>query len=193
VTKKYYITDRKAIGGVEPLLESIARNISEGVDLIQIREKDLTARELFHLVRKAVELARRSINNSRILVNDRMDIALACRAHGIHLPADSLPPRELRSFVPENFLIGVSCHEVHELVATESEGASFAVFGPVFAPLSKATYLPPRGLEQLRQAARIVNIPVYALGGISAENIDQCIDAGAAGVAGISLFQKDHS
>ncbi len=186
--RRYYITDRKSAGGIDALLQRIARHLAGGIDMIQIREKDLPARELAALVRRVLNLP--NPWNTRILVNERADIALATGAHGVHLPSDAIPAARLRAVVPPDFLIGVSTHTLEEAIGAERSGASFIVFGPVFAPISKLSDLPPRGLGELARVCSGVRIPVFALGGITVENTNLCENAGVAGVAGISLFSK---
>jgi thiamine-phosphate pyrophosphorylase len=172
---RYCITDS---------LEVAARASKAGVEMIQIRAKEISALSLADLVRSALAVA----GASKILVNTRTDIALACGAHGVHLPARSIAPGLIRAIAPAGFLIGVSCHTIDELAVAEQEGADFAVYGPVFPAISKPAG-PPVGLEGLREAVRSVKrFPIYALGGITNQNAAGCIDAGAAGVAGISLF-----
>jgi len=171
--KRYCITDS---------LEVAARAARDGVEMIQIRAKQLSARELSSLVRSVLRVAQAS----RILVNTRTDVALACSAHGVHLPAGSMAPETIRRITPAGFLIGVSCHTIDELHAAEREGADFAVYGPVFPSVTKMVQ--PIGIEAFHRAVISLRLPVYALGGVTAENAPQCIEAGAAGIAGISLF-----
>jgi thiamine-phosphate pyrophosphorylase len=180
---RYYITDRSAFGGsTDALLACIATNIATGVDYVQIREKDLSALALLDLTRRAVALAQG--RKTRILVNDRADIAVAAGAHGVHLRAGSITPVDLRPTLRPDFLIAVSCHTRDDIRA--AAGADFIVYGPVFASPGKG---PAIGLEALAEAARIATMPVLALGGIDVHNADACVRAGAAGIAAIRMFQ----
>ena len=167
------------------LLDAIERNLAAGVTWIQIREKDLSARALFELVEAASKLP--NPHGSKIIVNTRADVAIAAGAAGVHLPSGSPAARFWRR---PGFLVGVSCHSVDDVRNAEAEGADYAVFGPVFPPRSKTARTEPRGLEGLRRATADVRIPVLALGGVTRENSDACISAGAAGIAGISLYQE---
>lgn len=175
------ITDRRHFNSIAELLECIARSPA---GWIQIREKDLKDRELAALTRQVLE-----VTDKKVLVNTRADIAIACAAHGVHLPSGSLPPAELRRITPPGFLIGVSCHSIEEVTRAGREGADFVVFGPVFAPRSKPLHGPIAGLALLAAACRAASIPVLALGGITSENTPACIEAGAAGIAAITLFE----
>jgi len=182
----YYITDRKQAPG--DLLAVVGRALRAGVDLVQIREKDLDARALLDLTRAVLHLA--AATSAKILVNTRADVALAAGAHGVHLPAGSVAPAEIRKISPTGFVVGVSCHDPGEVRRAALEGADLVVFGPVFETPSKLAYGPPQGLKKLRQACRAANIPVFALGGVGLHNAVECLAAGAAGIAGISLFQQ---
>ncbi len=184
---RYCITDRHAAGGEIALLAHVERAAAQGVDWIQVREKDLCARDFCVLVRRIVALA--APHGTRVLVNSRADVALAAAAHGVHLSGDSVAPSAIRAVVPAGFLIGVSTHSTEELRRAESEGADFAVFSPIFPVVSKAGYGPALGIEGLHEAVGQVSMPVLALGGVTRENADACVAAGAAGVAGISMFQ----
>jgi thiamine-phosphate pyrophosphorylase len=182
-----YITDRRSLAS-GTLLDSIARNLAAGVEWIQIREKDLSARALFELVEAAGKLPNPhgSPYGTRFIVNTRADVALAAGAAGVHLPSGSPAARVWRR---PGFLIGASCHSIEEVQAAENEGADYVLFGPVFPPLSKSG-LDPKGLYTLARAAGAVRIPVLALGGVTRENTAACVSAGAAGVAAISMFQS---
>lgn len=173
------ITDRR--------FDAVPGLFAGGADWVQIREKELTARELVELVRNAMAMP--SFYSVKVLVNSRVDVAIAVGAAGVHLPSGSIAATEWRAITPPGFLIGVSCHSLDDVLRAESEGADYVVFGPVFAPLSKTSDLAPRGLEELARVCAAVRIPVLALGGITSENASACVDAGAAGVAGITMFK----
>jgi thiamine-phosphate pyrophosphorylase len=155
---------------------------------VQIREKDLDDRALYSLAR----LARSALPPAvRLLINGRLDIALAAGVAdtgGVHLPADGPPAAALRARFGPGVLLGVSTHSVEEIERARRDGADYVTFGPVYATPGKARYGPPVGLALLRRAAA-VGIPVYALGGVTLERIGEVAAAGAAGVAGIRLFQ----
>ena len=158
-----------------------------GVSLIQLREKSLTARALFELAARSADLTRGT--RTRLLVNDRADVARAAGADGVHLTTHSLEASIVRHTFGPDFLIGVSTHTLAEARAARDQGADFAVFGPVFDTPSKRAYGPPVGLEALREAAqRLSPFPLVALGGVTAGNAADTLDAGAGGVAAIRLF-----
>src|SRR6266704_1588571 len=172
-----YVTDRRQ-GDVRACAR---RAVRDGMDMIQIREKDLPAKDLFDLVCEIRDLA--AGTTTRVLVNDRLDIALAARVDGVHLPSNGLPPERVR---PHAQVVGVSTHAIEEAIAAEQARADFIVFGPIFeSPGKKAV-----GLEPLRNVVASVKIPVLAIGGITAMNCQKVLNAGAAGIAGIRLFQK---
>lgn len=177
--------------GAHTLHDSIRRAAAAGAGWIQIREKDLDSRSLVELVRFAVAETRGT--SARVLVNDRLDVALAANAAGVHLGENSLPVEAVTEWRGStgrlDFLIGASCHSLESARAAERGGADHIFFGPVFATPSKATFGAPQGTERLREVCASVGIPVLAIGGVNAGNARDCLAAGAAGIAAIRLFQ----
>jgi thiamine-phosphate pyrophosphorylase len=218
----YYITDRAAFAGDEParrrqLLDKISEAARCGVDYIQLRERDLSARELEQLTREAIDAlgkAQKLASGNRrpataLLVNSRSDIALAAKAAGVHLRSDDISPQEVREIwhrgaagtlsaesgqsharenSSQNPIVAVSCHSPADVAQAAANAADFAVFAPVFE--KKDASAPSAGLAGLREACR-AGIPVLALGGITLENAQSCLEAGAAGIAAIRLFQEN--
>ncbi|MFY9619191.1 MAG: thiamine phosphate synthase [Pyrinomonadaceae bacterium] len=169
------------------ILEQVSAAVAARLDLIQLREKRLTARVLFELSEQSAALTRGSA--TRLLVNDRADVAAAAGADGVHLPAQSIDAATIRRTFGDDFLIGVSTHSLAEAQIAKEDGADFVVFGPVFATPSKENYGPPTGLRNLESVAKqLAPFPVLALGGIEVTNARECLRAGASGIAGISLF-----
>jgi thiamine-phosphate pyrophosphorylase len=169
------------------ILALIRAAVDAGIQLIQLREKDLTARHLFELTARAAEIIRGT--SSRLLVNDRADIAAAAGADGVHLTTRSLQPHVVRQSFGPDFLIGSSTHSLSEAMAARDGGADFAVFGPVFETVSKTRYGPAVGIEALARVAReLAPFPILALGGISKANAADCLRAGAQGIGAIRLF-----
>jgi thiamine-phosphate pyrophosphorylase len=162
--------------------------IAAGVDFVQIREKDLPDRQLFDLSARCVALAQGT--DCKVLVNGRADIALAAGAHGVHLPSRGLRPGDLGRCLPDGFLVGVSVHSIREARQAQHEGADYVLLGPIFPTPSKLALGRPLGLSYLRLACRSVQLPILALGGMRLELFEETLAAGAAGVAGISFFQK---
>lgn len=188
----YLITDRQQFSSSSPLawqaqLATIALAAQAGCQLIQIREKDLSARELCTFVRAAIEAARPF--GAKVLVNDRLDVALAAGADGVHLRVTSLPAATVRRLVSPEFLIGVSTHSLAEAEAA-ADSADFLVCGPVFPTPSKSQYGPPLGLERFAEICQHVQLPVLALGGITMQNYADCFRHHAAGLAAIRLFNQ---
>jgi thiamine-phosphate pyrophosphorylase len=182
-----YITDRRALDP-SPLLPVVLTAICAGLDFIQIREKDLPARALIEIAGPAVADA--SGTKTRIVVNGRLDVALAVGAAGVHLGTQSLPARAVREHVPRSFLVGVSCHSLNEAMDAEAAGADYALLGPIFETPSKLPYGPPLDLTKLAEVTARVKLPVLALGGITIGRVKACVEAGASGIAGISIFQN---
>jgi thiamine-phosphate pyrophosphorylase len=199
-----YVTDRKALpamAGAEPasaLLECIQQAARAGVDWIQLREKDLDGLPLFELAGKAIAACAAASSGAgkqaRVLINDRLDVAWAIQAAGVHLSEHSVPARALthwrnRAGRP-NFLAGASCHSLEAAKQAAAAGADYIFFGPVFATPSKQAFGAPQGLRKLEVICRAVSLPVLAIGGITSQNAADCLQAGAAGIAAIRLFQE---
>jgi thiamine-phosphate pyrophosphorylase len=171
----------------QAVLDQISTAAEAGIELIQIREKQLSARVLFELAKRAVEQTNGTA--TKILINDRADIALGAGAAGVHLTTQSIHASRIRKTFGEDFLIGASTHSLDEATAACEGGADFAVIGPVFETRSKSGYGRPLGLEALADVSRrLAPFPLLALGGVSIENAQACLKAGASGLAGISLF-----
>jgi thiamine-phosphate pyrophosphorylase len=207
------VTDRRSLRLApgetltDVLLGKIEAAAAAGVDWIQLREKDLPGKDITALAREAMRrvtqppsLACRTPRNlvPRILINDRLDVALAECAAGVHLGENSLPVKEAKRLidaaipgrsVADDFLTGVSCHSLAAAQAAASAGADYLFFGPVFTTPSKAAFGPPQGLDLLAKVCRSVSIPVLAIGGVTLENAATCLASGAAGIAAIRLFQ----
>ncbi|HLZ11199.1 MAG TPA: thiamine phosphate synthase [Candidatus Acidoferrum sp.] len=200
-----YVTDRRSLplavssDAIPLLLETVASVAAAGADWIQLREKDLCGRESLEFARSALAAVRARAPKTRILINDRVDVALAAGAGGVHLSENgfSVPDARLLAARFErdsgtrlDFLIGVSCHSLGSAQGAARDGADYIYFSPIFHTPSKAFYGPPQGIERLQQICRAVSIPVIAIGGITLENVASCYAAGAAGVAAIRLFQE---
>jgi thiamine-phosphate pyrophosphorylase len=183
--RNYAISDSQLLGGAEHVPEWVANLENAGVDIVQIREKSLSTGELVCLVTACLLRCSRI----RLLVNARVDVALACGAHGAHLPGDSPQPSVWRGIAPPGFLFGVSCHSIDDARAAQLGGADFVVAAPVFDPLSKPAYRQPLGIEELKRICHTVTLPVFALGGVTRQNAADCLAAGAVGVAGITLYR----
>ena len=197
----YYITDRKSLGETdaqqrEALLRRIADAACAGVDLIQLREKDLSSRELERLAGEVLRAVRDNSTTTKLLINGRADVALACGADGVHLPAGEIAAPEVRVLWMRSSdrrpLIGVSAHSADDVRDAQAQGADFAVLAPIFEKAQTCT--PGIGLEALRtacaEAAAAGRFAVLALGGVTLSNARSCVEHGAAGVAGIRLFQQ---
>lgn len=164
------------------------------MDWVQVREPDLAARRLLALAGEAVRLSASLTPAARVLVNDRLDVAIATEAAGVHLGGESLPVEDVvrwrgRGDGRPDFLIGVSCHSLVAVERAEWAGADYVFFGPIFDTPSKRNFGAPQGLARLGAICSAVKIPVIAIGGITATNAADCVQAGARGIAAIRLFQ----
>jgi thiamine-phosphate pyrophosphorylase len=160
----------------------VAEAFAAGVDFVQLRAKELDARALLTLAAQAARVK----GPGKLLINDRVDVALACGADGVHLPSNRAPVSAYRSITPAGFIVSVACHSQAEVERAAGEGADLVVLAPIYATPDKG---PPIGLDSLQQAAGI-GIPVLALGGITCENAALCRTAGAAGIAAIRVFEE---
>jgi thiamine-phosphate pyrophosphorylase len=178
------VTDRSLVTGA--LEEAVEACLGAGLKAVQLREKDLAARDLLSMARGLRESTRR--HGAKLLVNDRADVALAVGADGVQRAGTSLPVSALRSITPPGFLIGASVHSLAEARAAESEGADFLLFGPVYDTPSKREYGPPQGLSVLERIASAVRLPVFAVGGVTPARVGEITRAGALGVAVIAAI-----
>jgi thiamine-phosphate pyrophosphorylase len=200
-----YVTDRRSLplstsaDAHHLLLDSISNAAAASVDWIQLREKDYSGKEWTELVRESLSRMKGSGSGTRILVNDRLDVALACGAGGVHLSENGIPVVEacrLRDEylaernLQQDFLVGISCHSLGAALGAARGGADYIYFSPIFFTPSKANYGPPQGVDRLARVCAAVDIPVIAIGGITQQNALECFAAGASGVAAIRLLQE---
>lgn len=181
----YLITDRNATRG-RPLVAAVEAAAHAGIAAVQLREKDLNPRQLYALAEEMRGVL--EATGTRLLINDRADIAVAAGLHGVHLTSNSLTPGAARKCLPAEALVAVSTHSLAEARAAESFGADFITFGPVFPTASKAAYGKPPGLDELARVCTMLKIPVFALGGVTPERVELCLQAGAHGIAAISAL-----
>jgi len=177
------VTDRAQTRGRD-LVEVVGEALSGGVRAIQLREKDLSTRELYYLADRLLSITRAA--GAALLINDRVDVAMALGAEGVHLTRRSLPPKETRNLLGGDKLIGISCHSAAEVREAAEEGVDFVVLGPIFETPSKAAYGPPLTTAALREARAVTSLPLLAIGGIKTDRIPEVVAAGADGVALIS-------
>jgi thiamine-phosphate pyrophosphorylase len=196
-----YVTDRLSLGAADPVAELLAKvrlAVQAGADWVQIREKDLPGRALLDLARSAVAVAKAANAAARVYVNDRLDVAIAAGAAGVHLGGESLPAADVVRWcrsgnAPPHFGIGVSCHSLDDAREAQRAGASYVFFGPVFDTPSKKAFGPSQGVQRLAEVCAAVRIPVIAIGGVNEENAPACLRAGASGIAAIRMFQDAQS
>jgi thiamine-phosphate pyrophosphorylase len=199
-----YVTDRRSLAletsvdASSALAKKIGGLAAAGVDWIQLRERDLSAKALAMFVREALASVqshpKANGQETRMIVNDRADVAITEGADGVHLGENSLPVSEVRLLIesrqsPKKFLLGASCHSLESAKSAAADGADYIFFGPVFATPSKARFGEPQGVGRLAEVCRSLSIPVLAIGGITLENAAACLTAGATGIAAIRLFQ----
>lgn len=181
----YLITDRLQTG-TRNLHDVVEEALDGGAKAVQLREKDLSSRELYELAYDLRKLTSRY--GAKLLINDRLDIAMAVDADGVHLGGDSIPIYRARKLLGTQRLIGVSCHNQVSAITAQEKGADFITFGPVFYTPSKEKYGKPVGIDKLESVTHLLSIPVFAIGGITAATAREVVAAGAAGIALISAI-----
>lgn len=181
----YLITDRNQTGSLR-LIDVVEDALKGGVRAVQLREKDLSGRELYELAYDLRKLTTKY--DARLIINDRVDIALAVEADGVHLGLNSMPMHRVRKLLGNDRLIGLSCHNQINAIMAQENGADFITFGPVYYTPSKASYGNPVGIEKLELVSHMLEIPVFALGGIKKDNIDAVMAAGATGISMVSAI-----
>lgn len=177
------VTDRHQTNG-RPLVSLLQRVLTAGAPAIQLRERDLSARELVTLAREAQAVT--ASRGSQLFINDRIDVALALEGVGVHLRGNSLPVSVARQLLGAQCLLGVSVHAVEEVLSAESQGADYIVLGPIYKTPSKQMFGPPLGIHTLEKACRLVRIPIIGIGGVTAARAREMRRAGAFGVAVIT-------
>jgi thiamine-phosphate pyrophosphorylase len=186
----YLITDRKQTGS-RTLTETVEEACKAGIRAVQLRERDLNTDHLFELAKKLRGITRRY--NARLFINDRLDIALAVDADGVHLPESSLPISEVRKLLPGGKLIGASVHSLDRAKKAERDGADFLVLGTIYHTLSKPDLIKPAGTESIALITQNISFPIFAVGGITPDKARECVEAGARGIAVISSIMQSDS
>ncbi|MCL5023271.1 MAG: thiamine phosphate synthase [Nitrospirae bacterium] len=177
----YLVTDRRLFPAGDALFTAVEDGLKGGVRAVQLREKDLTVREILDMAYRMRELTAKY--HAGLFINDRVDIALSAGADGLHLAQSGIPVHAARKITGDTFAIGASAHNLNEALVAEREGADFITFGPVYPTPSKLRYGAPVGTEALKKASEALSIPVFGIGGIEVENVEEVIRAGARGIA----------
>ncbi len=186
--KLYLITDRNMFTAQCSMYLAIESALEAGVNSIQLREKDLSVRELFDMAVWMRELTREY--GAKLIINDRVDVALSVEADGVHLGRNSIPANAVRKISGDKLLVGVSAHNIEEAVIAERDGADFITLGPIYETPSKLKYGEPIGIDALRKVKSRISIPVFAIGGIKPDKVNEVREAGADGIAVISAILK---